>query len=71
MMRAREHPDGARASISWQTGEVDKRSLNPDTWDATDRYPRARYLSQQFVDELCSSDGMTDALLGEVERVIF
>lgn len=71
MMRAREHLDGARASISWQTGEVDERSLDPDTWDASDRYPRARYLSQQFVDELCSADGMTDALLGEVERVIF
>ena len=34
-------------------------------------YPRARYLSQQFVEELCSSSGMTDALLREIERVIF
>jgi hypothetical protein len=30
-----------------------------------------RYLSQQFVEELCSAEGMTDALLAEVERVIF
>jgi hypothetical protein len=28
-------------------------------------------LSQQFVEELCASDGMTDALLHEIERVIF
>ncbi|MCQ9186703.1 hypothetical protein KMT30_48235, partial [Streptomyces sp. IBSBF 2953] len=34
-------------------------------------YPRARYLSQQFVEELCSADGMTDGLLAEVERVIY
>ena len=32
---------------------------------------RARYLSQQFVEELCSSSGVTDALLREIERVIF
>jgi hypothetical protein len=30
-----------------------------------------RYLSQQFVEELCSSSGLTDGLLGEIERVIF
>ena len=34
-------------------------------------YPRARYLSQQFVEELCSAQGMTDALMREIERVIF
>ena len=34
-------------------------------------YPRGRYLSQQFVEDLCSSDGMTDALLQEIERVVF
>ena len=34
-------------------------------------YPRARYLSQQFVEELCSAEGMTDALLQEIERIVF
>jgi len=29
------------------------------------------YLSQQFVEELCSSSGLTDGLLREIERVIF
>ncbi len=33
--------------------------------------PRARYLSQKFVEELCSATGMTDELLREIERVIF
>jgi len=32
---------------------------------------RAQYLSQQFVDRLCSSDGVSDELLREVERVVF
>jgi hypothetical protein len=30
-----------------------------------------RYLSQQFVEELCSSSALTDGLLREIERVIF
>lgn len=30
-----------------------------------------RYLSQQFVEELCSSNGLTDGLLREIGRVIF
>jgi hypothetical protein len=34
-------------------------------------YPRARYLSQQFVEELCSSQGASEGLIQEVERVIF
>src|SRR3546814_11640802 len=33
-------------------------------------FPRARYLSQQFVEELCSSNGMSDGLIEEIERVI-
>ncbi len=37
----------------------------------TGEYPRARYLSQKFVEELCSAAGMTDELLREIERVIF
>jgi hypothetical protein len=34
-------------------------------------YERVRYLSQRFVDELCSSNGLTDGLVREIERVIF
>src|SRR3546814_19946937 len=30
-----------------------------------------RSLAQQFVEELCSSTGLTDGLLREIERVIF
>jgi putative AbiEii toxin of type IV toxin-antitoxin system len=34
-------------------------------------FPRARYLSQQFVEELCSAKGASDGLVDEIERVIF
>jgi hypothetical protein len=33
--------------------------------------PHVQYLSQQFVDRLCSAEGLDDALVMEIERVIF
>nr|WP_323033279.1 AAA family ATPase [Paracoccus sp. (in: a-proteobacteria)] len=63
---------GASISVSWLDGvEPEQRRLDQPVRHDWDSYPRARYLSQQFVDELCSSAGMTDALLAEIERVIF
>src|SRR5690606_34591490 len=41
-----------------------------DIWSESDD-PRVRYLSQQFVDQLCSSDGLAENLVSEIERVIF
>jgi hypothetical protein len=57
--------------LDWQDGDSENRALSDTVPAFGDSYPRARYLSQQFVDELCSSHGMTDALLREIERVIF
>ena len=34
-------------------------------------FARVRYLSQQFVEDLCSSGGPTDGLIAEIERVVF
>lgn len=67
--RAGELLDGSSVALDWGSGQTTSRSL-------TDVGPsfageRVRYLSQQFVEELCSAEGMTDALLTEVERVIF
>jgi len=70
LSRAREHLHGTSVRLDWQTAESAQRSLDePEPF--ADVYPRARYLSQQFVEELCTSDGITDALLAEIERVIF
>lgn len=62
----------AEVRVTWQGGgEPQVRPLDELQRSEWDSYPRARYLSQQFVDELCSSAGMTDALLEEIQRVIF
>jgi AAA domain, putative AbiEii toxin, Type IV TA system len=70
IVRAREHLDGVGVRLSWETGEPSERPLLQTDYDPS-LYPRARYLSQKFVEELCSADGLKDELLSEMERVIF
>lgn len=71
LTRAQDLLQSASVRLKWFTGDVTERRLDrSDAFDSAE-YPRARYLSQQFVDELCSSHGMTDGLLREIERVIF
>ena len=48
----------------------DEPLLDAPVNQSSDAYARARYLSQQFVEELCSIEGMP-ALINEIERVIF
>ena len=72
LTRAQELLHGASVSLKWHSGDNSERNLDrsDDEFSAAE-YPRARYLSQQFVEELCSAHGMTDALRREIERVIF
>lgn len=70
LVRAKDLLGGASVKLNWETGAPSERALVDADNNAT-QYPRARYLSQKFVEELCSAAGMTDALLREIERVIF
>lgn len=71
LSRAAELLAGSSVLLQWQEGAQATRMLDDsDEW-AAEEYPKARYLSQKFVEELCSSTGMTDALLSEIERVVF
>lgn len=70
IVRAREHLDGAEVQLTWETGNPSIRPLAAEVDDPS-LYARARYLSQKFVEELCSADGLKDELLSEIERVIF
>jgi energy-coupling factor transporter ATP-binding protein EcfA2 len=72
LTRARGFLAGASVKIDWETAdEPEVRALDGSDTGAPAQYARARFLSQQFVEDLCASDGMTDALLRELERVIF
>lgn len=71
LARANKLMGDTTATLSWGGGATSSRFL--DGRDANDHlsFPRARYLSQQFVEELCSSNGASDSLISEVERVIY
>ncbi|WP_373992112.1 TrlF family AAA-like ATPase [Duganella sp. BuS-21] len=71
LVRARPLIGDAMAELTWGGGG--KSSCHLDGRDVIDvlAYPRARYLSQQFVEELCSSKGASEGLVREIERVIF
>jgi len=71
LTRARDLLDGASVTVRWQANDTSTRSLDGSDTSSSSEYPRARYLSQQFVEELCSAHGMTDVLMSEIERVIF
>ncbi len=70
LARAGELLGDAAVKLKWRNGESAVRKLDGSSGPGV-TYPRARYLSQQFVDKLCSASNLTDALLREIERVIF
>ena len=71
LIRARPLVGEGKVKVSWASGEPSIRALDGSDANGPFSYERVRYLSQQFVEELCSSSGLTDGLLREIERVIF
>lgn len=71
LVRARSLIGEAQATLTWGGGGATTRALDGSDSDGPLAFPRARYLSQQFVEELCSSRGASEGLIGEIERVIF
>ena len=71
ILRAKPHLGDSRAELLWKSGEKSGNGLaQTDMEDLLDN-PHVQYLSQQFVDQLCSAEGLDDALVKEIERVIF
>jgi hypothetical protein len=71
LVRARPLLDRAKVTLTWGGGDASTRALDGSDANGPFSYPRARYLSQQFVEELCSSQGASEGLIQEVERVVF
>ncbi len=69
--RASHYLGDSFSTVTWESGETTSMnlvdSLNEDQLD----FSRLQYLSQQFVEQLCSAEGLEDELLSEIERVIF
>ena len=71
LSRARPHLSDSKIEVKWAGGSSGTKFLDGSDADGHFSFPRARYLSQQFVEELCSSVGISDGLIDEIERVIF
>jgi energy-coupling factor transporter ATP-binding protein EcfA2 len=71
LARARTLVGDATTTLTWASGATAKRALDGSDANGHMTFPRARYLSQQFVEELCSAKGVADGLVEEIERVIF
>lgn len=69
--RAKDKFKNESVSLQWLSGDTTGDSLKD--YDVADLVEDAKiqYLSQQFVEKLCSSEGLTDELMKEIERVIF
>lgn len=71
ILRAKDHLGDSEAELHWASGEkTGNRLTQTDMEDLLDN-SHVQYLSQQFVDQLCSAEGLDDALVKEIERVIF
>ncbi|MBX3121581.1 MAG: AAA family ATPase [Nitrospira sp.] len=71
LFRAQEKLAGSSVRLKWLDGrESDETHLDKPEVGSAESFKRARYLSQQFVENICSIDGMPE-LLDEIQRVIF
>ncbi|NMM80895.1 hypothetical protein B2J86_08140 [Acidovorax sp. SRB_14] len=71
LRRAADHLKESEAQLRWESGEDTSNAYSAvDDEDLIDA-PHVQYLSQQFVDQLCSAEGLEDPLVREIERVVF
>ena len=71
LRRAKNHLAQSKAELVWESGDLTSHTFaSLDAKDLVD-VPHVQYLSQQFVDQLCSAEGLEDPLVREIQRVVF
>ncbi len=71
LYKAADYLENISATATWGDGTTATRNLGVSQFDQEEQQPRIRYLSQQFVEQLCSSDGLGTSLIREIEAVVF
>lgn len=69
--RAKNFLRDSEARLEWASGDNTSNGLAMTDMEDLLDHPHVQYMSQQFVDQLCSADGLNDELVDEIERVIF
>lgn len=67
--KAAKEFSGVEIEIEWADGHKSIKTINPKEYAAKD--VQVRYLSQQFVEKLCSEDRLGESLRTEIEKVVF
>ncbi|MBL8921731.1 MAG: AAA family ATPase [Myxococcaceae bacterium] len=67
--RAQELAHGLTVELEWGDGTTTK-GVYPESVGAGGE-PRVQYLSQKFVESLCTPEGLAEPLLEELERIVF
>lgn len=62
---------GLTSELHWTDGQRTSSTISPQRTADPFQLRGVRYLSQQFVEQLCAADGVSDELLNEIERVVF
>jgi hypothetical protein len=68
--RAKDFLLDSESRLTWESGESTSIPLRRVETDDVLDSPHVQYLSQQFVEQLCSAEGLEDELTTEIERVI-
>jgi energy-coupling factor transporter ATP-binding protein EcfA2 len=71
LRRASEHLGAAAVQITWADDGTSPRTMLTPWYGTDEEPPLVRYLSQHFVEELCSAPGLATHLRREMERVVF
>jgi energy-coupling factor transporter ATP-binding protein EcfA2 len=67
-----DHLGTASVQLTWADGSRSEANLKPDWWgDVDPPSEEVRYLSQHFVEQLCSAEGLATELRSEMERVVY
>jgi hypothetical protein len=71
LQRAAEFLAKSSVTLTWEAGDDTATEVAAVEAEELFDLPHVQYLSQQFVEQLCSSEGLDDALVAEIQRVIF
>lgn len=71
LRRAKKYLAKSKAELLWESGDVTGNTFASLDDENLIDVPHIQYLSQQFVDQLCSAEGLEDPLVQEIQRVVF
>lgn len=71
LRRVAEFLADSNVKVTWEAGDDTENAVAAVDAEELFDGPHVQYLSQQFVEQLCSSEGLDDSLVAEIQQVIF